>query len=50
MHVNLGIWDKLSKLMVFLLFIAGILGVSVWYFPLIKQKRADATASCCNSI
>lgn len=39
MHVNLGIWDKLTRLVVFLLFIAGVLGVSVWYLPLIKQNE-----------
>ena len=39
MHVNLGIWDKLTKLVVLLLFIAGVAGVSVWYFPLIKQNE-----------
>lgn len=39
MHVNLGIWEKLTKLVVFLLFLAGVLGVTVWYFPLIKQNE-----------
>src|SRR5262249_45600520 len=36
MNVNLGIWDKLSKLMVFLLFVAGLLIVFFWYLPLIQ--------------
>ncbi len=39
MQVNLGIWDKLAKLMVFFLFMAGMFGVVVWYFPLIKQNE-----------
>ena len=39
MQVNLGIWDKLSRLIVFLLFLAGLLGVFVWYLPLIKQNQ-----------
>ena len=39
MHVNLGIWDKLSRLVIFLLFIAGLLAVFFWYLPLIKQNE-----------
>ena len=39
MHVNLGIWDKLTRVVIFLLFIAGLLGVAVWYFPLIKRNE-----------
>ena len=39
MNVNLGIWDKLTKLAVFLLFILGVAGVALWYFPLIKQNE-----------
>jgi hypothetical protein len=39
MNVNLGIWDKLSKLMVFLLFVAGLLAVFFWYLPLIQQNQ-----------
>lgn len=39
MNVNLGIWDKLTKLAVFLLFILGVAGVAIWYFPLIKQNE-----------
>jgi len=38
-NVNLGIWDKLTKLAVFLLFILGVAGVALWYFPLIKQNE-----------
>ena len=39
MKVDLGIWHKLNRLVIFLLFIAGILGVAVWYLPLIKQNE-----------
>jgi cell division protein FtsB len=39
MNVNLGIWDKLSKLMVFLLFIAGLMAVFFWYLPLIQKNQ-----------
>ena len=39
MKVNLGIWDKLTPVVIFLLFIAGILLVGVWYLPLIKQNE-----------
>lgn len=39
MKVNLGIWDKLTPVVVFLLFIAGILLVGVWYLPLIKHNE-----------
>ena len=39
MKVDLGIWDKLSRLVIFLLFIAGLLGLAIWYLPLIKQNE-----------
>ena len=39
MNVNLGIWDKLSRLVIFLLFVAGLVAVAIWYFPLIKQNQ-----------
>ena len=39
MHVNTGIWDKLTRLVIFLLFIAGLLVVAVWYLPLIRQNE-----------
>jgi cell division protein FtsB len=39
MNVNLGIYDKLSRVIIFLLFLAGLLGVFVWYLPLIKQNQ-----------
>ncbi len=39
MSVNLGIWEKLSRVVVFLLFLAGLLGVFFWYLPLIKENQ-----------
>src|SRR5437867_10258504 len=39
MHVDLGIWDKLTRLVIFLLFLAGILGLAAWYLPLIKHNE-----------
>ncbi len=39
MNVDLGIWDRLRRLVVLLLFIAGVLGVVVWYLPLIRQNE-----------
>src|SRR5436309_2445952 len=40
MNVNLGIWDQLTRLVIFLLFVAGVLGLAVWYLPLIRQNEA----------
>ena len=39
MNVNLGIWDKLAKLTILLLFLLGLVGVALWYLPLIKQNE-----------
>ena len=39
MKVDLGIWNKLTRLVVFLVFVAGILLVALWYLPLIKQNE-----------
>jgi cell division protein FtsB len=39
MKVDLGIWDKLTRVVVFLVFVAGILLVALWYLPLIKQNE-----------
>lgn len=39
MNVNLGIWDKLNKLVIFCLFVLGLVAVAVWYFPLIRQNE-----------
>jgi cell division protein FtsB len=39
MHVNLGIWDKLTRVVVFLLFMAGLVALFFWYLPLIQQNQ-----------
>jgi cell division protein FtsB len=39
MNVNLGIWDKLSKLVLFLLLIAGLVAVFFWYLPVIQKNQ-----------
>ena len=39
MNVDLGIWDKLSKVALFLLFLAGLAGVFQWYLPLIQENQ-----------
>ena len=39
MNINLGIWDKLTKLTIFCLFILGLVCVGVWYLPLIRQNE-----------
>jgi len=38
-NINLGIWDKLTKLTIFCLFILGVVCVAVWYLPLIRQNE-----------
>jgi len=38
MNVDLGIWSKLTKMVVWLLLLAGLLLVGVWYLPLIQQN------------
>ncbi len=39
MNVDTGIWSKLTRLVVFLCFIAVLLLVAVWYLPLIHQNE-----------
>ena len=39
MDVELGIWNKLTKLVMVLLLIAGLLGIAGWYLPLIQQNE-----------
>ncbi len=39
MNVNLGIWDKLTKFVVFLIVAAALLGVFYKYLPLIKENQ-----------
>ncbi|MBI3874420.1 MAG: septum formation initiator family protein [Verrucomicrobia bacterium] len=33
------IWDRLSKVVVFLLCVAGIAAVVIWYLPLVQQNE-----------
>ncbi len=39
MNIDLGIWSKLTRVVFFLLAVAGILGVLVWYQPLIQSNE-----------
>ena len=39
MNVDLGIWGKLTRLVGFLLFLAGLLLLAAWYLPLIQQNE-----------
>jgi|SRR5437588_1416696 len=39
MKVNLGIWNQLTRAVIFLLFVAGLLIVFFWYLPLIQQNQ-----------
>jgi cell division protein FtsB len=39
MNVDLGIWHKLTRVVIVLCLIAGVLGIAVWYLPLIRQNE-----------
>jgi cell division protein FtsB len=39
MKVDDGLWNKLTRLVVGLLLLAGLLGIAVWYLPLIRQNE-----------
>ncbi len=39
MNVDTGIWGKLTRVVIFLLLVAGVLLVAVWYLPLIRQNE-----------
>lgn len=39
MNVQDSIWDKLNRVVICLLLIAGVVGVGVRYYPLIKQNE-----------
>lgn len=39
MNVDLGIWTKLTRTIIFLLLIAAVAGVVVWYLPLIGRNE-----------
>jgi cell division protein FtsB len=35
----MNVWDKLTRVVVFLIFLATVLGVVLWYTPVIKQNE-----------
>ncbi len=39
MSADSNVWDKLTRLVIFLFFIAYLLGVAVWYLPLIQENE-----------
>ena len=39
MKVNLGIWDRLTRLIVLFLLFAALLGIGLWYLPLIQRNE-----------
>jgi len=39
MTADLNVWDKLTRLVIFLLFIAYLMVVALWYLPLIHQNE-----------
>ena len=39
MNVADSIWDKLTRVVICLLLAAGVVGIGVWYYPLIKQNE-----------
>ena len=44
MNVDLGIWGKLTRVVVFLIFVAAVAGIVMWYLPNIQlneQKRRE---------
>jgi cell division protein FtsB len=38
-NVDLGIWSKLTKIVVALLLVAGLMILALWYLPLIRQNE-----------
>jgi cell division protein FtsB len=39
MKVEDSIWDKLTRVVIGLLLMAGLVGIGVWYLPLIRQNE-----------
>jgi cell division protein FtsB len=39
MNADLGIWERLTRVVIFLLLLAGVLGLAIWYLPLIKTNE-----------
>ncbi|MBI2950066.1 MAG: septum formation initiator family protein [Verrucomicrobia bacterium] len=40
MNVDVGIWGKLNRLVLLLLLVAVVIGVAIWYLPVIKNNEA----------
>jgi cell division protein FtsB len=38
-NIELTIWDKLTRVVKFLLFIAALLAVAIWYLPVVRQNE-----------
>jgi cell division protein FtsB len=39
MNVDLGIWGKLTRVVIYLFLLAVLLGMAMWYLPLIRQNE-----------
>ena len=39
MNVDLGIWDRLTRLVLFLVVVAALIGVFFWYLPLFRRNE-----------
>jgi cell division protein FtsB len=39
MNVGLSIWDKLTRVVIFLLFLTYLMGVAAWYLPVIRKNE-----------
>jgi cell division protein FtsB len=39
MKPSASIWDHLTRLVLFLLCVAGVLSIALWYWPLIRQNE-----------
>ena len=39
MNVDLGIWDKLTRMVIVLCLVAGLIGVGLWYLPVIQKNE-----------
>ena len=39
MNVDLGLWGKLTRVIILLLVLAALLGVVLWYLPLFQQNE-----------
>jgi len=37
--VDLGIWSKLTRVVIFLIIVAVVLAVAIWYLPLVQQNE-----------